>query len=88
MEDLRAILAADGGEKPIWHTEQGNGGDDDGYMAPSESEADAAALFMRNIVVGRALGIGKNFWFSAQTSPTYGFAVFYEDYILAPGWRP
>ena len=53
-------------------------------MARSESEADAAALFMRNIVVGRALGIAKNFWFSAQTSPTYGFAVFYEDYIPRP----
>ena len=43
-----------------------------------------AALFVRNIVVGRAMGIGKNFWFSAQTSPTYGLGVFYEDYIPRP----
>jgi hypothetical protein len=78
------LLTAHGGEKPIWHTEQGNGGDDDGYMARSESEADSAALFMRNLVIGRAVGIAKNFWFSAQTSPTYGFAVFYEDYIPRP----
>jgi polysaccharide biosynthesis protein PslG len=85
MEEVRALLAANGCEnKPIWHTEQGNGGDDDGYMAPSESDADGAALFMRNIVVGRAVGIAKNFWFSAQTSPTYGYAVFYEDYVPRP----
>jgi len=78
---VRAILAANGGEKPIWHTEQGVGGDGDGYMAPSLSEADVAALYTRNLVTLRALGIGKYFWFSAQTSPTYGWAVFYEDYI-------
>jgi hypothetical protein len=81
---VRAILAANGGEKPIWHTEQGVGGDGDGYMAPSLSEADVAALYTRNLVTLRALGIGKYFWFSAQTSPTYGWGVFYEDYIPRP----
>ncbi|MGA2033908.1 MAG: LamG-like jellyroll fold domain-containing protein [Thermoguttaceae bacterium] len=83
-EAVRAILAANGGDKPIWHTEQGVGGDDDGYMAPSLCEADVAALYTRNVVTLRALGIGKYFWFSAQTSPTYGWAVFYEDYIPRP----
>jgi hypothetical protein len=84
MEAARALLAANGCDKPIWHTEQGEGGDDDGYMAPSNSEAHVAALLVRNLVVGRASGIGKYFWFSAQTSPTYGWGVFYEDYIPRP----
>ncbi len=43
-----------------------------------------AALYTRNLVTLRALGIGKYFWFSAQTSPTYGWAVFYENYIPRP----
>ena len=83
-EALRAIMAADGGEKPIWHTEQGVRGDDDGYIAPTLSEADVAALYTRNTVILRSLGIGKYFWFSAQTSPTYGWAIFYENYIPRP----
>jgi hypothetical protein len=83
-ETVRAVLAAHGGDKPIWHTEQGVSADDDGYLAPSLSEADAAALYTRNLVVARSLDIGKYFWFSAQTSPTYGMAVFYEDYIPRP----
>ncbi len=81
---VQAVLAANGGDKPIWHTEQGVGSDDDGFMAPSLSEADVAALYTRNVVTLRALGIGKYFWFSAQTSPTYGWAVFYENYIPRP----
>jgi hypothetical protein len=83
-EALRAIMAADGGEKPIWHTEQGVVGDDDGYRAPAFSEAEVAALYTRNTVILRSLGIAKYFWFSAQTSPTYGDAVFYENYIPRP----
>jgi len=83
-ETVHAVLAAHGGDKPIWHTEQGVSGDDDGYLAPSLSEADAAALYTRNLVVARSLDIRKYFWFSAQTSPTYGMAVFYEDYIPRP----
>jgi len=35
-------------------------------------------------VVARSLDIHKYFWFSAQTSPTYGWAVFYGDYIPRP----
>jgi len=83
-EAVRAILAAHGGDKPIWHTEQGVRGDDDGYLAPSLSEGDVAALYTRNLVTSHSLGIGKYFWFSAQTSPTYGWAVFYENYIPRP----
>lgn len=84
MKELRAVMAADGGEKPVWHTEQGIQSDDDGYRSPSFSEADAAALYTRNTVILRSQGVGKYFWFSAQTSPTYGFAVFYENYIPRP----
>ena len=84
MEELRAVMAADGGEKPVWHTEQGIQGDDDGYRAASFSEADIASLYTRNTVILRSQGVGKYFWFSAQTSPTYGFAVFYENYIPRP----
>ena len=81
---VREILAAHGGNKPIWHTEQGVRGDDDGYMPPSISEGDVAALYTRNLVTLQSLGVGKYFWFSAQTSPTYGYAVFYENYIPRP----
>jgi hypothetical protein len=81
---VREILAAHGGQKPIWHTEQGVQGDDDGYRPSSMSEAEVAALYTRNLVTSASLGIGKYFWFSAQTSPTYGYAVFYENYIPRP----
>jgi hypothetical protein len=79
--EVRAIMKANGGEKPIWHTEQGLSGDDDGYLAATLPEADVAALYMRNLLMCRSLGVEKYFWFSAQTSPTYGMQVFYEDYI-------
>jgi hypothetical protein len=78
---VRAIMKAHGGEKPIWHTEQGLSGDDDGYLPATLSEAEVAALYMRNLLLCRSLGVEKYFWFSAQTSPTYGMTVFYEDYI-------
>lgn len=78
---VRAIMKANGGEKPIWHTEQGLSGDDDGYLPATLSEAEVAALYMRNLLLCRSLGVEKYFWFSAQTSPTYGMTVFYEDYI-------
>ncbi len=83
-KDVRAILAADGGDKPLWHTEQGLTGDDDGYSPMTISEADVASLYTRNLVLLRSLGIEKYFWFSAQTSPAYGMAVYYENYIPRP----
>ncbi len=81
---LREILAANSGQKPIWHTEQGVRGDDDGYLPPSQSEAEVASLYTRNMVRLLSLGIGKYFWFSAQTSPTYGWAIYYENFIPRP----
>ena len=84
MKEVRAILAANGGDKPVWHTEQGATSDDDGYSPPTISEADVASLYTRNLVLVRSLGVEKYFWFSAQTSPTYGMAVYYENYIPRP----
>jgi hypothetical protein len=83
-KEVRAILAADGGGKPLWHTEQGLSGDDDRYSPMTLSEADVAALYIRNFVLVRSLGVEKYFWFSAQTSPTYGAAIYYENYIPRP----
>jgi hypothetical protein len=84
MAEVRQLLRTAGAEKPIWHTEQGVMADDDGYRAGTMSQADAAALYVRNLVTCSSLGVLKYFWFSAQTSPTYGAAVFYEDYIPRP----
>jgi len=81
MKEVRDLLRAAGSEKPIWHTEQGIMADDDGYRACMMSESESASLYTRNLVTCSALGVGKYFWFSAQTSPTYGASVFYEDYI-------
>jgi hypothetical protein len=81
MKEVRDLLRAASAEKPIWHTEQGIMADDDAYRACMMSEAESASLYTRNLVTCSALGVGKYFWFSAQTSPTYGAAVFYEDYI-------
>ena len=55
-KDVRAILAANGGEKPLWHTEQGLAGDDDGYSPLTISEADVASLYTRNLVAGAFAG--------------------------------
>jgi hypothetical protein len=84
MKEVRDLLRAAGAEKPIWHTEQGIMADDDGYRACMMSESESASLYARNLVTCSTLGVGKYFWFSAQTSPTYGAAVFYEDYIPRP----
>jgi hypothetical protein len=83
-KEVDAVLKAGNCDKPIWHTEQGLSGDDDGYAPETQSAADVAALYIRNFVMARSLGVQKYFWFSAQTSPTYGMAVFYENYIPRP----
>lgn len=82
---VRSVLTAAGcGNMPIWHTEQGLRSDGDGYSVSPLSEADTAALYTRDVVVASSLGIQKFFWFSAQTSPGYTMAVFYENYIPRP----
>ena len=82
---VRGIMNTYGaGSKPIWDTEQGIVGDDDGYSTPSVSEVDVAQLYTRNIITAASQGETKFFWFSAQTSPTYGYAVFFENYVPRP----
>lgn len=83
-EKLRAILARHQKPMPVWHTEQGTGADGDGYVAGLLSEEECASSLVRSYVCALASGVEKFFWFSAQTSPTYGWAVFYEDYVPRP----
>ena len=79
---VQLIMKANGGEKPIWHTEQGLSGDDDGYLPATLSEIRSPALYMRNLLMCRSLGNREAcFWFSAHgKAPTYGMTVFYEDW--------
>jgi hypothetical protein len=81
---VRALLAKHGKTAPIWHTEQGTGGDGDGYLAGLLTEPQCASSLVRAYVCAIASGVEKFFWFSAQTSPTYGWGVFYEDYVPRP----
>jgi hypothetical protein len=86
VSDLRATMTAGGlpANTMIWDSEVGIFGDGDGYLPPSISEADIAALYTRNVVTAKSLGIGKYFWFAAQASPQYGFGTYYEDYTPRP----
>jgi len=85
MAEWRKILAEAGRpDMPIWHTEQGMGADDEGFNAMALSEAELAALFIRDLIVANASGVEKFFWFSAQTSAGYSYAVYYENYIPRP----
>jgi len=83
-EQVRALLEKHGRPMPIWHTEQGTGADGDGYVAGLLTEQDCASSLVRSYISAIASGVEKFFWFSAQTSPTYGWAVFYEDYVPRP----
>jgi len=83
--NLNGVMAAGGaGGKAIWHSEQGHSGDDDGYAPMSLPEATIASLVTRNIVTAISLGSKKFMYFSAQTSPRYGMAAYYENYIPRP----
>ena len=82
--EVRSLLAEHGKPMPIWHTEQGTGADGDGYVAGLLTEQECASALVRGYVCALAAGVEKFFWFSAQTSPTYGWAVFYEDYVPRP----
>ena len=83
-EQLRSLLDKHHKPMPIWHTEQGTGADGDGYVAGLLTEEDCAASLVKGYVCALAAGVEKFFWFSSQTSPTYGWAVFYEDYVPRP----
>ena len=68
----------------VWHSEQGTGADGVGYAHLAQSEQQCATNLIRGYLSALSTGVEKFFWFSAQTSPTYGWAVFYENYIPRP----
>jgi len=69
---------------PVWHSEQGSGADGAGYLGMAATEEACAVNLVQSYLSTLATGVQKFFWFSAQTSPTYGWGVFYEDYIPRP----
>jgi hypothetical protein len=69
---------------PVWHTEQGSGADGVGYIHLPDTEEQCAVNLVQAYLSALGTGVEKFFWFSAQTSPTYGWGVFYEDYIPRP----
>ena len=87
-EGTESLVKQYGGPSRVWHTEQGTGADGAGYVYLSESEDQCAVNLVQSYLSALATGVEKFFWFSGQTSPTYGWGVFYEDYIRALGWSP
>jgi len=83
-KELTACLSHPNRAIPVWHTEQGAGADGDGYVSGLLTEADCASTLVRAYVCAQSTGVKKFFWFSSQTSPRYGWAVFYEDYVPRP----
>ncbi len=73
-----------GSASRVWHTEQGSGADGAGYRASDQSEEQCAVNLVQGYLSALSTGAEKFFWFSAQTTPTYGWAVFYEDYVPRP----
>ncbi len=68
----------------VWHTEQGTGSDGAGYRASQQTEEQCAINLAQGYLSALSTGAEKFFWFSAQTTPTYGHAVFYENYVPRP----
>jgi len=68
----------------VWHTEQGTQSDGAGYRASQQTEAQCAVNLVQGYLSAISTGAEKFFWFSAQTTPTYGHAVFYENYVPRP----
>lgn len=84
QQDTLAVLKEFNVDLPVWHTEQGTEADGAGYLGVSPTEADCAINLVQSYLATLGTGVEKFFWFSAQTSPTYGWAVYYEDYIPRP----
>lgn len=85
LSGVRAAMKAGGvGDKPIWHSEQGLTGNDDGYGYPGIGEADIAQLYIRDVVTAAANGGEKFFWFSQDVSIDYDFSIFYGAYTPRP----
>ncbi len=83
MATYGKILGEQGLKMPVWDSEQGTGADGEGFLDLSSEEACAGEL-VQGYVAALAAGVEKYFWFSAQTSPYYGWFVFYGDYVPRP----
>ncbi len=82
---IKNTMSAGGaGGRPIWDSEQGLVGDDDGYTLPSNSEVDVAQLYTRDVVSANSQGSQKYFLFCADVTPTYGMSVFFGNYVPRP----
>ncbi|KPK65919.1 MAG: hypothetical protein AMK73_01515, partial [Planctomycetes bacterium SM23_32] len=88
MEELAEavgdLAAQFGSTERIWHTEQGSGADGASYRASEQTEDECAVNLVQAYLSALSLGAEKFFWFSAQTTPTYGSGVFYENYVPRP----
>jgi hypothetical protein len=68
----------------VWHSEQGLGADGVGYIYLPSTEEQCAVTLVQSYLSALSTAVERFFWFSAQTSPTYGWGVFYEDYVPRP----
>jgi hypothetical protein len=75
MAAVKAALA-DGGKAgtPIWHSEQGLTGNNDGYGLAGDAEDDIAQLYIRGVITAWSQGSKKFFWFSQDVSMDCEFA--------------
>jgi len=81
---LNDVAAKYGSTRRVWQTEQGSGADGMGYLASGQTEEQCAVNLAQSYLSALSTGAEKFFWFSAQTTPRYGDAVFYEDYVPRP----
>lgn len=70
--------------KRVWYTEQGTQADEIGYIVTGQSEKDCATNLVQSYLSAMSMGVEKFFWFSGQTTPRYGWAVYYENYVPRP----
>ncbi|OIO91842.1 MAG: hypothetical protein AUJ96_33240 [Armatimonadetes bacterium CG2_30_66_41] len=82
--DTAALVDQHGATTRVWHSEQGSGADGVGYLHLAETEEQCAVNLVQSNLSALSTGVEKFFWFSAQTSPTYGWGVFYENYVPRP----
>ena len=68
---------------PLWDTEEGIHADGDGYKSNWISETDVAQV-TRDVITALSVGSQRLFWFSADNSPTYGFAVTFGEMTPRP----
>ena len=69
---------------PLWDTEEGIHADGDGYKSNWISETDVAQNYVRDVITALSVGSQRLFWFSADNSPTYGFAVTFGEMTPRP----